>query len=44
VVLPPQPVRRFEADADALLLQLRPEAAIAVPWMIGDESLQEAQQ
>jgi hypothetical protein len=44
VVLPPQPVRRFEADVDALLLQLRPETAIAVSRMIRDESLQQAKQ
>ena len=40
VVLPPQPVRRLEADADALLLQLRPETAIAVSRMVGDEAVQ----
>jgi hypothetical protein len=44
VVLPPQPVRRFEADVHALLLKLRPETAIAVPRMVGDEALQQAQQ
>jgi hypothetical protein len=44
VVLPPQPVRRLEADVHTLLLKLRPETAIAVPRMIGDEPLQQAQQ
>jgi hypothetical protein len=43
-MLPPQPVRRLETDVHALLLQLCPETAVAVPRMIRDEPLQQAKQ
>jgi hypothetical protein len=44
MVLPPETVRRLETDGDPLLLELSPEAAVAMAGMVGCKSMQQSNQ